>query len=166
MQANKLVRPVFVREQRERRRMWRMCGKITSSFCAARYGVHVGPLQVGRLAEALFGASQTAAVKTGKAGSSCWKNAQRPDCNLRAWQSALPVEHSVSPCQPSDHTASVHCCALASHHKLNGRCDSNNRQINCVLIFLIYSCDTLCKPYDIYFQKKKSHCNQSAPLQI
>lgn len=50
-----------------------MCGKITSSFCAARYGVHVGPLQVGRLAEALFGASQTAAVKTGKAGSSCWK---------------------------------------------------------------------------------------------
>lgn len=85
-----------------------MCGKVTSSFCA--YGVQVGLLWVGRLAEALFGASQTAAVKTGKAGSSCWKMHSAQTFNLMASQSALPVEHSVTPFQRSDHTASS--CSL------------------------------------------------------
>lgn len=72
------------------------------------------------------------------------ENAPSPDFNLRASQSALPVEHSVTPCQLSDHTAPVHCCTSASHHKSNGRCDSNTRQTNCTLIFLMYSCYTLC----------------------
>ncbi|GAA6097609.1 uncharacterized [Tachysurus ichikawai] len=61
-------------------------------------------------AEALFGASQTAAVKTGKAGSSCWKMHSAQTFNLMASQSALPVEHSVTPFQRSDHTASS--CSL------------------------------------------------------
>ncbi|KAF5893179.1 Tryptophan synthase beta chain [Clarias magur] len=52
------------------------------------------------------------------------ENAQRPDLNLRASQSVLPVEHSVTPCQLSDHTTPVQCCTSAGHHKSFGRCDS------------------------------------------
>lgn len=129
MQANKLVRPVFVREQRERRRMWRMCGKVTSSFCAARYGVQVEAVVSGPFSRSVIWGEPDSSRQNRKGRQQLLENAQRPDFNLRASQSALPVEHSVTPSRSSDHTPPVHCCTTAaSHRKSNGRSDSYNMQ--------------------------------------